>query len=324
MELIENAKNLNEIDQGRFVYQTLVTRAEKMQESVVSYLQSHKMVYYVLWIQNSILVNDVTLHRLEEIEKFESVKSIVLDHVVEPGLEPSFEINGGIESKVEWHVSHVSAPQVWEQGVKGEGILIATCDTGAHYTHDSLIHSYNGYRGNGQFSHDYSWLDAYNRSNIPLDQNNHGSHVTGIAAGTLHGGRKVGIAPDAKWMACRALFNNATASHFIRCLQFFLAPTKTDGTGANPDKRPHITSHSYVCRDCNLFASIQALYAAGVMFVKSCGNAGPSCQTITEPGFYRESICITALDDKDNVTSWASRGPALDGLTKPVRNPDTH
>lgn len=64
--------------------------------------------------------------------------------------------------------------------------------------------------------------------------------------------------------------------------------------------------------------SIKALRAAGSLFVKSCGNSGPSCRSITEPGFYKEVICAGALAFKsDDIASFSSRGPSAEGLIKP-------
>lgn len=86
----------------------------------------------------------------------------------------------------------------------------------------------------------------------------------------------------------RRIWSQAT---FIGCLQFFLAPTKTDGSSPNPSLRPHTTSHSYGCGaslgcpDPNsMKPASDALKAAGVFMFVSAGNSGPRCNTVnTQP-----------------------------------------
>lgn len=63
----------------------------------------------------------------------------------------------------------------------------------------------------------------------------------GIAAGGVT--RKIGIAPGAKWIACRGLEGS---SGVIQCIQWLMAPTDLKGRNPDPDKRPHVSSHSYL------------------------------------------------------------------------------
>lgn len=60
----------------------------------------------------------------------------------------------------------------------------------------------------------------------------------GIAAGS----KGIGVAPGAKWIACRGF---STSGGILTCVQWLLAPTNLKGEDPNPDLRPHVTSHSY-------------------------------------------------------------------------------
>lgn len=101
-------------------------------------------------------------------------------------------------------------------------------------------------------------------------------------------------------------------------MQFFLAPTDLKGQNPNPDLRPHVTSHSYFCSECRVEDAINALHEAGVVFIKSAGNRGPSCRSITEPGHYDNAIAIGALaKESDEIATFSSRGPTIDGKLKP-------
>jgi hypothetical protein len=46
--------------------------------------------------------------------------------------------------------------------------------------------------------------------------------------------------------------------------------------------------------------AIDALVESGVVFVKSAGNQGPSCKSITEPGFYDSVVAVAALSQKSD------------------------
>jgi hypothetical protein len=46
--------------------------------------------------------------------------------------------------------------------------------------------------------------------------------------------------------------------------------------------------------------AIRVLVESGVVFVKSAGNSGPSCITITEPGFYDFVVAVAALQKESN------------------------
>jgi subtilisin family serine protease len=294
--------------------------AEKSQIGIKRFLESHNIRFVELWIQNTIAAYDVKLELIQKLDSFKDVANIWLNGIVQPEIEEPLDetlVDTSVEDTTEWFIEHVKAPAVWKAGHTGKGVVLATSDTGVHYTHEALVTNYRGNLGNGKFDHNYNWYDPAMNRTEPSDSNGHGTHVTGTAAGG-NKGRKVGMAPSAKWISCRPFSSSGRPADFVKCLQFFLAPTKMDGSAPNPDLRPHVSSHSYFCNNCNMHRSIQALRAAGSVFVKSCGNRGPSCRSITEPGFYKEALCAGALAQKsDEIASFSSRGPTPDGLIKP-------
>jgi len=223
------------------------------------------------------------------------------------------------QDPAEWNVMYVNAHRVWQLGFNGTGMFLATADTGTLFTHEALLPNYRGNK-NGNIDHNFNWFDPTANSRVPIDRNGHGTHVMATAAGS--GPRKVGVAPGSKWLSCKALAGETKAigkiSWSARCNQFFLAPTNLNGTNPNPDLRPHVSSHSYFCTNCGMEQSIIALRKAGSIFVKSCGNQGPRCNSITEPGFYKEAVCAGALQTKSEViASFSSRGPGRNNTIKP-------
>jgi subtilisin family serine protease len=101
------------------------------------------------------------------------------------------------------------------EDVKGEGVTIAVVDSGVFYNHEHLLpnmHTNSGEipdngiddDGNGYIDDVYGY-DFYNNDGDPVDDNGHGTHVAGLAAGTLGG-----VAPKAKIMALKVLNENGS------------------------------------------------------------------------------------------------------------------
>jgi subtilisin family serine protease len=136
----------------------------------------------------------------------------------------------------------------------------------------------------------------------------------------------VGMAPQAKWMACRNMSQGVGAiPTYLECMQWFIAPT--DSNNLNPDttKAPHVINNSWGCvegcpPDPNpLRDSLKASRAAGIVYVASAGNDGiggpgpaAGCNTIHHPlARYGEAFTVGATTHTtDLIAEFSSRGPA--------------
>jgi len=225
--------------------------------------------------------------------------------------------NETFQDQVEIGVEWVQAPKVWAKGVKGKGIIVGNSDTGC-VLHNDLKDNYRGKPD----QHDYNWFDALQTRAVPYDDHGHGTHCMGTKVGTSTT-LKVGVSPESEWIVCKWLNagGGGNAAGALKCLQWFLAPTKTNGQEPNPDKRPHVTSHSYRC-SCNLENAVKALIAAGVEVVVAAGNSGPRCSTVTEPAFFKESFAVGALNrGADTLATFSSKGPQQNVMKPDVSAP---
>ena len=59
----------------------------------------------------------------------------------------------------EWGVAKIRADVAWDHGILGQGVVVASIDTGVDYTHPALVEHYRGNNHDGTFSHDYNWWD---------------------------------------------------------------------------------------------------------------------------------------------------------------------
>ncbi len=99
------------------------------------------------------------------------------------------------------NVIQVRADQVWEEGYKGEGVVVAIIDSGVNYRHVDLAdHLWDG---GDEFPH--HGYDVYNHDNDPVDDNGHGSHCAGILCGDGTGGSQTGMAPEVTLMCVKSM-----------------------------------------------------------------------------------------------------------------------
>src|SRR5262249_43361001 len=233
----------------------------------------------------------------------------------------------GSPETIEPGISYTHAPSVWALGFTGQNIVVASADTGVRWTHNALKPHYRGWDG-VTADHDFNWHDSIHTgggicgpdSPQPCDDFFHGSHTTGTAIGSDGAANQIGMAPGAKWIACRNMDQGVgTPARYIECMEFFLAPYPVGGdpSQGDPTKAPDITTNSWGCptsEGCSvntLQAAVEAQKAAGIMMVVAAGNYGSSCSTVTDPpSFYDASYTVGALNTgTDTAAFFSSRGP---------------
>ena len=118
----------------------------------------------------------------------------------------------------------------------------------------------------------------------------------GTMVGDDGAGNQIGMAPGAKWIGCRNMNSGwGTPATYIECYQWFIAPTKVDGSAPDPSKAPDVINNSWGCppsegcTDPNvLLTVVQAVRAAGIVTVHSAGNEGDDqpdpCHSVSDPG----------------------------------------
>ncbi len=239
---------------------------------------------------------------------------------------------------IEKNLTFINAPAAWAQGGMGQGVTIGIVDSGVQWDHPLLKFHYRGFANSGP-RHNYNWWDAVHSSMTggvnpcgvnapaPCDDLGHGTHVAGAALGGNGTDYQIGVAPQARFMACRDMDRGyaSTGSTFEECMQFMLAPW--DLTGANPDytKAPDIVVHPYHCYasgancvdDPVMHMVYWNLYAAGITSVVATEDSGAVCGPVTGwPQAYPVAIVTGALDydpvsgqPANSLASYSGAGP---------------
>ena len=237
------------------------------------------------------------------------------------------------------------AHQVWaNRSARGEGIVVANQDTGIDWDHPGLKSQYRGFK-NGAVDHNYNWHDAISRNNfkkdsnscgynleVPCDDHGHGTHTLGTSVGDDGRGNQVGMAPKAKWIACRNMdAGYGRPSTYIDCFEYFLAPYPYGGnpeTDADPTKAPHVINNSWGCprnEGCQgdeMVEVLRTIHEAGIVNVAAAGNDGSSCGSMkNQPASISDYIISVGAysHNSGRIASFSSRGPSpFDGSIGPT------
>jgi serine protease AprX len=344
-------------EKGRHVYEQLTATAKATQPAVVATLEQNGADTRGFWVSNVIQATG-GLAALEAVASRADVEHV---YALGSGTLQLPDAPGGAESvdfttTVFDSIALVNADDAWASGYRGQGAVVAGADTGVRWTHEAIKGKYRGWDGSTA-SHDYNWHDAIHNPNVvcppdspePCDDDafiggGHGTHTVGtmVGSGPDVPGQKneFGMAPDAKWIACRNMNNGAgIVPMYMECMEWFIAPTRIGGSAPDPSKAPHVVNNSWgcveVCPPPLLRDTLQASRAAGIFYAVSAGNDGgrsvagqPAwiCSSIYHPlARYPEAFTVGSTQwTNDTISPFSSRGPVVLGdppdqllLTKP-------
>lgn len=331
----------NKEAKGQYVYDQLTQTASETQKEIISYLERENITYRSYWIVNSILVRDANSAIVDRLSLIDEVGTIALNPTVSAKFPESEIVDAERVTAlaIEPNLLQVKADVVWAMGYTGQGTVVAGADTGYKWEHPNIKDNYRGLASDGTAEHNYNWFDAIDdkvlnnggRCGIaslePCGDLDHGTHTMGILVGKLSDiGNNIGMAPDAKWIACRNMdVGNGTLDTYKRCYQFFLAPHDLNQQNPDPSLAPHAVNDSWRCtlaEGCTVanFSELETvvnnLKAAGIVVVSAAGNSGNSgCSTIADPSaIYENAFTIGAVESADNLAGFSSRGPVtVDG-----------
>jgi len=200
----------------------------------------------------------------------------------------------------------IGADLVHNTGNTGVGRKVVVLDTGYNYNHPELSSSYLG--GN----------DFVNDDDDPMDDNGHGSHVSGIiTADGIDDPKAKGVAPDTGIIAGKVLDQNGSGYFSDVVAGIYWAVDNFDADAINMSLG---TGRPYVYKGfCNnvlpdLTKAVKYAVDKNVTVVVAAGNSGNSGVSI--PGCISYSTTVGAVNSSDKVASFSGRGNALD-ITAP-------
>jgi serine protease AprX len=266
------------------------------------------------WIFNGFSLEGATAATLREIAGRDDVEVVALDRVV---TLKSQARSAAAAFSPTWNLALIGAPTLWSRGFRGQGVVVASLDSGVDLSHPALKLKWRGGAN--------SWFDPYRGSNVPYDQagqdSGHGTQVMGIMVGGNTSDNQVGVAPGATWIAAKVFDDNgnATLSAIHAAFQWVVNP---DGDPASHDA-PDVVNNSWDLAnpgqyDAEFAQDIQTLKSAGIAVVCSAGNYGVpiglQANTSVSPANNPGAFAVGASDSNDLAAYFSGRGPsAFDG-----------
>ena len=247
--------------------------------------------------------------------------------------DPSFNTLWGLNNtgqsggKVD---ADIDAPEAWDTATgAGSSVVIGIIDTGINYNHPDLAANAwvnpgevagNGIDDDGNgFVDDVRGWDFYNNDNNPIDDNGHGTHVSGTIAGVGNNGVGVtGVSWGAKVMALKFLNASGSGSTSGAIAAINYATMMKTSHGVNLKA----TNNSWGggSFSSSLQTAIQNNANAGMLFIAAAGNSGLNTDTfVSYPAGYPVDniISVAATDRNDNLASFSNYGATSVDLGAP-------
>jgi subtilisin family serine protease len=304
----------------QYVYDTLTAHAAASQRELKAFLDRRAIGYESFWIDNSVYLRAADAALVRELAARADVVRLRAERHLPLGGAPA--PGATAPAAVEPNILRIHADDVWAQGYTGQGIVVASIDTGVRYTHEALRGQYRGNNGDGSYSHDYHWWDPRHGLAEPADNNGHGTHLLGIGVGGDGFGplaNDIGVAPGARWIAAKGC-ESASCSQFslLSAAQWVACPTRVDGSDPDCAQAPDVVDNGWggAGGDPWYQAAVHAWRAAGIVPVFSAGASGPGCRTVGSPADYANVIGVGASDANDVLMSFSGRGP---GTFRPLK-----
>ena len=227
----------------------------------------------------------------DELSFIESIKN-------KPGIryaEPDWKIHACFTPNdpywdQQWGPMMIKCPKAWDKTRGSKSVKIAIVDTGVDYTHEDIAANYvqGGY-------------DFVNDDDDPKDDNGHGTHCAGIAAGVMNNNKGIAGVAQVSIMTEKVLDSDGYGS----------ASDVADGIIHAADHGADIISMSLGGPSSNVEEdACNYAWNKGVLLVAAAGNDGAS--EVSYPAGYDTVIAVGAIDSDSKRCSWSNYGSRLE------------
>ncbi|MFM8224332.1 MAG: S8 family peptidase [Planctomycetaceae bacterium] len=215
-------------------------------------------------------------------------------------IEPDVEVQGHASAEYPWGVLRMGCEPlhlgtfVGSTGPNlGTGVKVAVVDSGIDYNHIDLAAAYAG------------GYDFLNNDADPLDDNGHGTHVSGTIAAQINNAAVIGVAPGVDLYALKVLGANGSGS-------FSAILAALDWCIANQIQVANFSLGTTTDPGTTVATAFDNAAKAGLVIIGSAGNSGAGVDTVGFPARYPSVIAISSTTSTDTLSSFSSTGPTVE------------
>ncbi|MEB3198648.1 MAG: S8 family peptidase [Candidatus Sericytochromatia bacterium] len=220
-----------------------------------------------------------------------SVARIEPDHPAKAFTTPEVPGIGFASSKDDllpklWGMAKIEAPRAWGITTGARDLKVAIVDTGVDYNHPDL-------KGRTLKGYDFINNDA-----DAMDDNEHGTHCAGSAAGGINDGGVVGVAPNVTVLGVKVLDGDGSGSY----------STVANGIIYAADQGAKVISLSLggPSTSSTLVDAVRYAQDKGCLVVAAMGNEGN--EDPQYPAAIAGVMAVGATNSKDAIAYFSSRG----------------
>ncbi|MDK1288870.1 S8 family serine peptidase [Pseudoalteromonas umbrosa] len=222
----------------------------------------------------------------------------------------------------------INAPEAWDISIGSRDVIVGVIDTGVDYTHPDLNANMwinpgeiagDGVDNDGNgYVDDVYGINAITDSGDPMDDQGHGTHVSGtIGASGNNATGVVGVNHEVSIVGCKFLNSSGSGStaDAIKCIDYMVG-LKNAGHNVN------VLNNSWGGGGFSqaLYDSITASEQAGILFVAAAGNSARDNDV--SPGYpssydHDSVLAVASTTHTDSMSSFSQWGLASVDLGAP-------
>ncbi|WP_254861603.1 S8 family serine peptidase [Halovivax gelatinilyticus] len=266
---------------------TLQTHAAVTQEPVLDRLERMDGVTIEnrWWITNAIMVTvDTDRADLERLAGIDGIQELHRNHqfaAPEPvNVDADAEPTGDAYT---YGLEQINVPATWDEfETTGQYIRVTVADTGVDADHPDI-----------ELAEEDGWIDFIGDSSDPVDNDGHGTHVSGTIAGGDSSGTAIGVAPDVELANARVCEGSTCDGAAIMNSIQWAVDTESDILSMSLGGP---ISGDYV-------DPVRNAMDAGTLVVASIGNDGEG--TAGSPGAVYDSLASGATTEDEEVADFS-------------------
>ncbi len=220
-----------------------------------------------------------------------------------------------------WGMNAIDAPAAWNITTGSPSVVVAVLDTGIDYTDCDLAANIwtNPYENEDGFVGDVHGYNFVDNSGDAMDDNSHGTHVSGTIGAVGNNGQGVaGVNWSVSLMDLKFLNSDGSGylSDAIRAIDYATMMR----TQYHVNVRVINSSWGGGDYSAALDAAIRAAGDAGILFVAAAGNSGTNNDVTPQyPANYADAnvISVAAIDQNENLASFSCYGATTVDIAAP-------